>query len=142
LSSRNPNDWMWAQACELIDRAERMHRQFFRLAASAPASARVAWEPPADVFEDEREVVIVVALPGVAAERVEVTVEAGDLVVRAERRLPSAGAGCAVRQLEIPYGHFERRIPLREVPLEGGTRELTDGCLTLRLYKSSRSRDT
>jgi HSP20 family molecular chaperone IbpA len=135
MSSRHPNDWMWAQACELIDQAERMHRQFFRLAASAPAPA--SWEPPVDVFEDEREVVIVVALPGVPAERVEVTVEAGELVVRAERRLPSTGARSVVRRLEIPYGRFERRIALREVRLEGATREVADGCLTLRLYKSS-----
>jgi HSP20 family protein len=135
MSSRHPNDWMWAQACDLIEQAERMHRQFFRLAATAPA--RAAWEPPVDVFEDEREVVIVVALPGVPAERVEVSVEAGELVVRAERSLPSAGARFALRRLEIPYGRFERRIPLREVRLEGGTRELADGCLTLRLTKSS-----
>ena len=140
MSSRNPNDWMWAQACELIEQAERMHRQFFRLAAAAPA--RVVWQPPADVFEDDREVVIVVALPGVPAERVEVTVEAGELVVRAERRLPSTGARCAVRQMEIPYGHFERRIPLPEGRLEAGTRELLDGCLTLRLSKSTPARET
>jgi len=139
MSARNPNDWMWAQACDLIEQAERMHRQFFRLAAATPA--RVCWEPPVDVFEDEREMVIVVALPGVPADRVEVTVEAGELVVRAERRLPATGGRCAVRRLEIPYGRFERRIPLREVRLEGGTRELIDGCLTLRLWKSSQSRD-
>jgi len=41
MSSRHPNDWMWAQACELIEQAERMQRQFFRLAAVAPAPA--AW---------------------------------------------------------------------------------------------------
>jgi len=135
MSSRHPNDWMWAQACELIEQAERMQRQFFRLAAVAPAPA--AWEPPVDVFEDEREVVIIVALPGVPAEGIDVVIEAGELVVRAERRLPATGARFSVRRLEIPYGRFERRIPLREVRLEGGTRELANGCLTLRLVKSN-----
>jgi len=71
MSQRFPTDWMWAQACELIDEAERMHRQFFRLAA--PARTRVTWEPPVDVFEDEREVVVLVALPGVPPNGVEVT---------------------------------------------------------------------
>ena len=52
----DPTDWMWAQACELIDQAERMHRQFFRLAARR-RGARPSWEPPVDVFEDEREIV-------------------------------------------------------------------------------------
>jgi HSP20 family molecular chaperone IbpA len=133
MSSRNPTDWMWAQACELIEQAERMHRQFFRLTASERTQA--SWEPPVDVFEDEHEIVIVVALPGVPAERVQVTSESGALVVRAESPLPFSGSRRAVRQLEIPYGYFERRIPLPEVRLETGTRELLDGCLILRLRK-------
>jgi len=133
MSSRNPTDWMWAQACELIEQAERMHRQFFHLAASERAQA--SWEPPVDVFEDEHEIVIIVALPGVPAERVEVTRESGALVVRAESPLPFSGSRRAVRQLEIPYGYFERRIPLPEARLETGTRELLDGCLVLRLRK-------
>ena len=133
MSSRNPTDWMWAQAVELLDQAERMHRQFFRLTASERTQA--SWEPPVDVFEDEHEIVIVVALPGVSAERVEVTSESGALVVRAESPLPFSGSRRAVRQLEIPYGYFERRIPLPEARLEAGTPELLDGCLILKLRK-------
>ncbi len=134
MSSRNPTDWMWAQAVELLDQAERMHRQFFRLAASG--RTRAVWEPPADVFEDEREIVIIVALPGVPADRLEVTVETGALVVRAESPLPFAASCRTVRQLEIPYGYFERRIPLPDVRLDAGTREVADGCLILRLRKT------
>lgn len=134
MSSRDPTDWMWAQACDFIAQAERMHRQFFRLAASPRTQA--VWEPPIDMFEDEREIVVVVALPGVSAERVEVTSEPGALVVRAESPLPFAGSRRVVRRLEIPYGWFERRIPLPEVRLEAGTRELADGCLILRLRKT------
>ncbi len=134
MSSRYPADWMWTQAIELLEQAERMHRQFFRLAASEPA--RPVWEPPVDVFEDEDGIVIVVALPGVPPDRVEVTREPGALVVRAERPLPFSGARRAIRHLEIPYGIFERRIPLGEVRLDGATRELADGCLILRLAKA------
>jgi HSP20 family molecular chaperone IbpA len=134
MSSRDPTDWMWEQACDIITQAERMHRQFFRLTTSPRTQA--VWEPPVDVFEDESEVVIVVALPGVPAERVEVTWESGTLVVRAESPLPFAGSRRAVRQLEIPYGYFERRIPLADARLDAGTRELTDGCLILRLRRT------
>jgi HSP20 family protein len=42
-----------------------------------------------------------------------------------------------VRQLEIPYGAFERRIPLPPGRLEAGNPELTHGCLVLRLRKIS-----
>ena len=53
----DPSDWMWTEACDLIEQAERMHRRFFRLNATGPAHA--AWEPPVDLFEDEHEVIIV-----------------------------------------------------------------------------------
>ena len=133
MSSRNSTDWMWSQACDLVEQAERMHRQFFRLISSQRTQA--VWEPPADVFEDEREVTIIIALPGVPHNRVEVSDEGGLLVVRAERRLPLAGPLTAVRQLEIPYGYFERRIPLPGARLKGASQELVDGCLILKLRK-------
>jgi HSP20 family molecular chaperone IbpA len=130
----DPTDWMWAQACDLIAQAERMHGQFFRLTSSVRTKA--VWEPPVDMFEDEREVVIVVAMPGVVAERMQVTVEPGVLVVRAERQQPFAGHRYAVRQLEIPYGYFERRIALPDGRLEAGAPELINGCLIIRLRKT------
>ena len=123
---------MWAQACELIAEAERLHRQFFRLATVETAPA---WEPHIDVLEDEREIVVVVAMPGVAAERVQVANEAGTLVVRGTRPLPFEGARGRIRQLEIPYGAFERRIALPAGNFEVGSPGLAQGCLLLRLRK-------
>ena len=52
MTYRNPSDWMWAQAFELIEEADRMHRQFFRLATSERTQA--VWAPPVDVFDDEQ----------------------------------------------------------------------------------------
>jgi HSP20 family molecular chaperone IbpA len=133
----DPDERMWSRACELIAEAERLHRQFFRLALDdAPA----AWQPPIDVFEDEREIAVVVAMPGVPAERVQVTHEAGVLVVRGTRPLPVEAARYRLRQLEIPYGAFERRIPLPSGHFEIGRPELAQGCLVLRLRKLPSSR--
>lgn len=131
----DPGDWMWAEACDLLDQAERLHRSFFRLDTSR--TARPAWQPPFDMYENEREVVVVVAMPGVAADRVSVLVEDGALVVRGERPLPFAGRPLAVRHLEIPYGAFERRIPLPAGRFDAGAPELSQGCLILRLRRSS-----
>ena len=131
----DPSDWMWAHACELMSQAERMHQQFFRLTSSA--RTQTSWEPPVDIFEDERDVVIVIAMPGVPADRVQVTTEPGALMVRGERPLPFANARHALRQLEIPYGWFERRIPLSGVRVESGTHQVVDGCIVLRLNKQN-----
>lgn len=134
MSARNATGWMWAEACDLIDQADRMHRQFFRLASSA--RTRAVWEPPVDIVDDGREVVIVVALPGVSPQGVQATLEADELVVRAERRMPFADSHCAVQRLEIPYGYFERRIALGNLRLENATQQFSDGCLILRLRKA------
>ena len=130
----DPNDWMWAQACQMMEEAGRMHRAFFRLAASERTQA--AWEPPVDVLEDEHELVIVVAMPGVDPRRINVSSYPGVLVVSAERAPALGSSRHAVRQLEIPYGKFERRIPLPAGLLELVSNEMTDGCLVLRLRKA------
>ena len=133
MPTRTPTDWMWAQACEVLDQADRMHRQFFRPAGYDRPQGM--WEPPVDIFEDDTELILVVALPGVPAERIEVTIDNADLVVRAQSRFPFSGTRRVVRRLEIPYGHFERRIRLPDGRYEKGIPELVDGCLTLRLRK-------
>jgi HSP20 family protein len=124
---------MWSRAFEWVAEAERLHRQFFRLAATD--SALAAWEPPIDVLEDENEVIVVVAMPGVAADSVEVKYDARVLVVRGTRRVSLEGARYRLRHLEIPYGAFERRVALAPGPLEVGRPELAHGCLVLRLRK-------
>jgi len=95
----------------------------------------VAWEPPADVFEDEREIVVMIAMPGVTAERMQIVSEPGILIVRGSRPLPFVGPGHSLRQLEIPHGTFERRIRLPPGRLQLDPPELLDGCLILRLLK-------
>jgi HSP20 family molecular chaperone IbpA len=136
--TNDPAAWMWSEACDLMEQAERMHRQFFRLTVSRQTLP--SWEPPVDMFEDEHEVVVVVAMPGVAREHIQVTQETNALVVRGVRPLPLAGSRRHVRQLEIPYGAFERRIALPAGRLEAGSPELVQGCLVVSLRKISRER--
>jgi len=132
MATRNPTSLMWAEACQLLEQAEHLHRQFFRLGAPG---TRVAWEPPVDVFENDREITVVMALPGVSPESVEVVHEPRGIVVRAERRIPFAERGYSIGRLEIPYGWFERRIALSAGELEPAASTLANGCLTLTLRK-------
>ena len=129
---RDPRIWMWSEACELLERAERLHRQFFQLALSAPGPA---WEPPVDVFETERELWLVMALPGVAPGNLRIEVRDRELVIAGMRALPVQLRRARIYRLEIPYGRFERRIELPPGRFEFGTQELTNGCLMLSLRK-------
>jgi len=120
---------MWAEACALLDEAERRHRHFFELLA-AP-SATPAWEPPADVFSAESELHIRVALPGARAEDIRVGIVTAGLVIETTVPPPMISTAMHVVRLEIPYGLMRRRIELppgryalREQRLENGNLHL------------------
>lgn len=125
---------MWTEACQLIEQAEQLHRQFFRL--GMPRGARTAWEPPVNVFEDDEYYLIMVALPGVPPECVEVLTDSSSIIVRASCAVPFGTRARAIRRLEIPYGYFERRIQLPAMAFELVQRELANGCLILNLRKA------
>jgi HSP20 family protein len=133
MPTRDPTAWMWAEACQLLEQAERMHRQFFRL--HAPRGARTAWEPPVNVFEHDEHFSIVVALPGCSPDCVEVLLDSSSVLVRASCDIPLRAHAAAIRRLEIPYGYFERRIQLPAAPFEVVRRELVNGCLILILRR-------
>ena len=126
-------DWMWGDALAALDRAERRQRKFFALLAGRAPQA--VWEPPADVFETADGISIVIALPGVRAEQVNLRVEATELVVQTER-VPRGMLECVrIRRLEIPYGRFERRIELPPGSYVLREQRFADGCLELHLTR-------
>jgi HSP20 family molecular chaperone IbpA len=121
---------MWAQACEAMDRAERLQRQFFHRAHSKPC-----WEAPIDIFETEEALTILIALPGVEPDQVQVTLSAGVLIVSGERPMPREVRDARIHRLEIPHGQFQRRIELPPARFELSGRHLANGCLMLQLHK-------
>jgi HSP20 family molecular chaperone IbpA len=127
--------WMWAEACDRLARAERLHGQFFE--PQRAASHLPVWQPPVDLLETEREVMVIVALPGVGADAVEAAIEDGVLVVAGRRSLPPELRAAAIHRLELPQGRFERRIPLPRGRYSAAVRHaMQDGCLVVRLDKT------
>ncbi len=131
MTYRDPRSWVWAEALELLRGTERLQRRFFQVgAAEAPG-----WEPPVDLYETADGLTLSVALPGVAASELEVFLESGSVVVRGERAFPVEYQRAIIYRLEIPYGRFERRIPLPAGPFQLVDRRLANGCLTLDLRR-------
>jgi|SRR5580692_5832260 HSP20 family protein len=127
--------WMWAEACALLEQAERKHRQFFELLA-APTTHPV-WEPPADIFADGSHLTVVVALPGARADEVTVQITATGLQIDTTVPPPAVGAAVSVVRLEIPYGRMRRRIDLPPGRYALIERRLDHGCLHLRLQREA-----
>lgn len=129
----DPKDWMWTEALGMLERTERLRRQVFLLGHTG--SEQRAWEPPLDVFETDQALLILVALPGVMAQDVEVICEAGRLWVRGMRPPPQQFSMVKIHRLEIPYGRFERQIVLPAGTFELNRTELVHGCLVIRPHK-------
>jgi HSP20 family protein len=132
MAAVDPRTLMWTRACEMIDRAEQLHRQFIRPAA-APVHD-LSWEPPVDITATNSEILITVALPGVERDAVQVTVD-DDGVSVVGLRPPVIPPGSTVHRLEIPYGKFQRRITFPAGRLRLGQSELANGCLVLKFFK-------
>ena len=126
---------MWAEACALLDEAERKHRHFFELLA-VPYT-RPVWEPPADIFADGSELQVVVALPGARADQVVVKIAPSGLQIETVVAPPSLHAQMNIVRLEIPYGLMRRRIDLPPGHYVLIERRLDRGYLFLRLTRDA-----
>ena len=132
MSLRNFENWMWAEACDMLDQADRLHRHLFR---PALMNARQAtWEPPVDIYESAIDFKILIALPGVDAEHLKIMLKENLLIIAGHRYLP-VSADAHIRRLEIPYGRFERHIELPSAGFEIQASEFLHGCLFISLRK-------
>ncbi len=133
MDSRHARTWMWSEAIRMLDEAERLSQQFFRLQEQEYSAG--TWEPPVDIYETEEAWNVLVALPGVPPERIQYRLDGDCLDVVGERTVPRECAEGAIRRKEVPHGRFARRLRFRVPPQEVSRATLKDGCLLLTLRK-------
>jgi HSP20 family protein len=139
-------DWdfiVWRRANDLLQQAERIHRNFLQIVAASRHRAQhgrtPSWEPPVNVVETDESLWVISAVAGVAVERVDVRLEGGDLVIAGERPLPKCCHDGELKLWEISLGRFERRITLvgGEHPLSLKNISFQDGLVIIELRKNS-----
>jgi HSP20 family protein len=135
MSTDRPYGWMWLQALELVDEAERLQKRFLRYLG--PRDELLSWEPPVDVQETPEELVLLFALPGVLPEDITVELDNSALTVSATRRVRCASRDTLIRRLEIPHGRFVRQIPVTGL-LKIAQSQYLNGCLEVRLVQADR----
>jgi HSP20 family molecular chaperone IbpA len=138
MANEDPRNWMWSEALQMLARAERLHREVFTPPHLSSRGAN--WEPPTDVLETQDAVLILVALPGVDPEKVELAIHNGNLVMAGERVLPQELRTATIHRLELPQGRFERQVPLPPGVYEKPRTAVANGCLVIRLAKVTRPR--
>jgi HSP20 family protein len=92
--------------------------------------------PRVDVFERGDTIVVKAELPGVKKEDIDLSIEEGDLVLRAEQREEREVKDEHWYRMERRYGSLYRRLPLPEgVKAEGIQASLRDGVLEVTMPK-------
>lgn len=124
--------FMWAEALELLDRAERLHRQFFQTTESA---AGPSWEPPVDLLETDDGLTALIALPGVPPGQIQIRVAHGMLQVTGHRPWPEELRGATIWRLELPHGRFERQCELPPGTYQLERQEFFHGCVAIHLRR-------
>jgi HSP20 family protein len=138
MTNDDSRNWMWSEALQMLARAERLHREVFTPAQGAQRG--ISWEPPTDVLETADAVLIFVALPGVDAEKVNLAIRGGVLMISGERVLPDELRTAIIHRLELPQGRFERRVPLPAGVYGTPQSGVAHGFLVIRLPKASAQR--
>lgn len=96
------------------------------------------WQPPADVYETEKAIIVRLELAGVSPSDVQVSVD-GDVLRIRGRREPSVEADAQrLHQMEISFGPFERALRIG-IPFDRGrvSAQIEDGFLRVTLPKRS-----
>lgn len=94
---------------ELLDDVESYVEELFQSNLPFAYHGRVRWTPPTDVYETESAFHVVMTVPGLRKDEVQVEFEGETLRVRGVRREP-AGEKRHYHKMEIPVGPFERRV--------------------------------
>jgi HSP20 family protein len=95
--------------------------------------------PPLDIYTTDEDIVVLMSVPGVKPEEVDITVEGDTVTIRGEIKPPLENVDYVVQ--ERASGPFRRVITLN-VPVEADKAEASfkDGILTLTLPKAEETR--
>ena len=94
------------------------------------------YAPQVDIYETEKEVIVVADMPGVQPEGVDLSLEDNILIIQG-RREEVAHSGRMVLE-EYEPGHYLRRFTVAEtIDQEGIEASLADGVLRVRLPKTA-----
>jgi HSP20 family protein len=98
------------------------------------------WSPNTDVYETAENLVVTMEIAGINQADLEITLNDRVLLVRGHRKDPCRQKRCSFRQMEIDYGHFERRIVIpRSVDGSRVRAHFHNGFLHVELPKSQAS---
>jgi HSP20 family protein len=127
----------WDPFGDLMSIQGELNRLFGRTYGDAGERVRGAqWAPPLDVYETSERFVILVELPGVGPEDVDISVEDNVLTLTGERRFYEGRGEDDFHRIERRFGAFGRTLSLPSTAnAEGIEASFDAGVLTIEVPK-------
>ncbi|MBI5445004.1 MAG: Hsp20/alpha crystallin family protein [Deltaproteobacteria bacterium] len=124
---------------DLIGLQEKMCRLFDEQSAlvrTAKEAVPAHWSPPVDIYETEREFILLAEIPGMVQEDIHLELSDEVLILRGERPSDTRLSSQSYHRIERPHGVFQRlfRLPVGIDPA-GVTATYRDGVLRVVLPK-------
>ena len=91
---------------------EQLFEEFFFMAKSHDFASSTPWQPPTDVYETEKNIIIKMSVSGLSPEDISVLFSDHTLTVSGKRGDDSSHQKVCFYQVEIRYGYFERKIKI------------------------------
>lgn len=111
---------------------------FFRMILgfrSYSLGSHVHWVPLMDVYEFVDRFVILVELPGVNKEDIDITLRDGILKISGVRKEMYNENRVKIHQMEISYGYFERVVEVGDVDEKNIKADFRNGVLVITIFK-------
>lgn len=101
------------------------------------------WDLAADVYEDDKNIIVEMHVPGIDPDKIDIQIENNHLVISGKRSEESTVTNKDYYKKEIRRGSFERVIALpASVAVEQATADIKDGVLRVSLPKSTESKES
>ena len=127
-----------------VDRLQEEIEELFADLWQVPrfSGLRAGFRPHVDCFRSETELTVVVELPGIDPDAVDIVVAEGNLYLVGKRDRPR-GEGQVYQQMEIDYGTFRRQVALNaDVDVTKTSASYDRGMLTIVLPIAQRAPKT
>ncbi len=134
----------WNPFVEMADLHRGMDQvfgEFFGRTPSTMAATEALWSPLVDIHETKEGFQLMVELPGVKQEDIQVSIEGDTLTLTGERKRETEVKEDQYHRIERSYGRFERSILLPSV-VDAGRVKATyrDGVLEIQLPKKEEAK--
>ena len=133
LPTADPFNLFWDMPNDPFEDPFAMPKAFTPVEETMPL---VAWTPPCDIYETEKEIILKTELPEIKREDVHITIENNVLTLRGERKFEATTDRDNYHRVERHYGEFMRNFTLPTfVDPNKVHAEFREGVLTLTLPK-------